>query len=437
MSKVQVSPGRSRRNYGLYRLDLYCENPLLLWIVRTVTARFMQEEQKKQPMKSTIRTERTERTEVENGSNRAVWLTAKRTGFEIKPAPYTGPRENEIIVKNHAVAINPVDWLLPLICDFAFPWIKYPFILGSDVAGEVVEVGSAVTRFKVGDRVLGHAVGGDKARNSSAEGGFQEYTVLLEHMVAPIPITMPYENAAVLPLGLSTAACGLFQKDHLALDYPLAVTKPTGKTLLIWGGSTSVGSNAIQLAVASGYEVITTASPKNFDYVKRLGAHQMFDYKSRTVVRDIIEAFKGKKCAGAIAIGHGSAQACIDVLQACDGNKFVSMATPAVSFDNTPTGFRRMLWLVPKIASMIFANVLMEFKKRMGGIQTKFIFGSSLLENAVGPLIYVDFLPAALADGRYAAAPDPLIVGRGLEMIPAAMLKQKNGVSAQKVVVLL
>ncbi len=89
-------------------------------------------------------------------------------------------------------------------------------------------------------------------------------------MAAPIPHTMSYEAAAVLPLALST---GLFQTDQLALQYPSATPKPTGQTVLVWGGSTSVGSNAIQLAVAAGYEVITTSSPRNFDYVTKLGGN--------------------------------------------------------------------------------------------------------------------------------------------------------------------
>lgn len=110
---------------------------------------------------------------------------------------------------------------------------------------------------------------------------------------------MAYEDAAVLPLALSTAACGLFQKDQLGLEYPSATAKPTGKTLLVWGGSTSVGSNAIQLAVAAGYDVIATASPRNFDYVKGLGAGQVFDYNSSTVVADIVAALHGRTIAGA------------------------------------------------------------------------------------------------------------------------------------------
>jgi len=370
-------------------------------------------------------------------SNNAVWLPAKRGGFEIKPAPYTSPRENEIVVRNRAVAINAIDWLTQSMGDIFFPWIKYPFIVGSDVAGEVVEVGTAVSRFKVGDRVLGHAVGADKKRNRSAEGAFQEYTVLLAHMTAPIPDAMAYENAAVLPLTLSTAACGLFQKDQLALRHPSAHPEPTGKTLLIWGGSTSLGSNAIQLAVAAGYEVITTASPKNFGYVKGLGATQVFDYRSRTVVKDINKALHGQMIAGALAIGAGSIDACLDIVHACKGDKFVSVASTPVSFEKAPSGRRRTLWLVPTMARVIASMVAMTVKSRIRGIRTKMIFGTTLFENEVGPMIYADFLPSALADGRYVAAPDPLVVGHGLDQIPAALESQKKGVSAKKLVVAL
>jgi len=370
-------------------------------------------------------------------SNNAVWLPAKRAELEIKPAPYTSPRENEIVVKNRAVAINAIDWLTQSMGDIFFPWTKYPFIVGSDVAGEVVEVGTAVSRFKVSDRVLGHAVGADKKRNSSAEGAFQEYTVLLAHMASPIPDAMAYENAAVLPLTLSTAACGLFQKDQLALRHPSAHPEPTGKTLLVWGGSTSLGSNAIQLAVAAGYEVIATASPKNFDYVKGLGATQVFNYKSRTAVKDIIKAFNGRMIAGALAIGVGSTEACLDIVHACKGDKFVSIATTPVSFDKAPKGHRRTLWLVPTMARMIASTAAMTIKSRVRGVRTKFIFGTTLFDNEVGPMIYADFLPSALADGRYVAAPDPLVVGRGLDQIPAALEAQKKGVSAKKLVVTL
>ncbi len=122
-------------------------------------------------------------------TNTAAWLVAKQAKLEVKPAPYMHPRENEIVVKNHAVAINPLDWINQIAGNIVSRWIKYPFVLGKDLAGEVVEVGNAITRFKVGDRVLGHAVGTDKNPNTSAESAFQIYTVLLAHMAAPIPST--------------------------------------------------------------------------------------------------------------------------------------------------------------------------------------------------------------------------------------------------------
>ena len=364
-------------------------------------------------------------------SNTAAWLAgAKVYPFEIKSAPYTSARENEIVVKNGAVAINPIDWIKQDTGNLLFSWIKYPFVLGWDVAGEVVEVGHGVTRFRVGDRVVGLAAGMDPKRNRSAESAFQTYTVLLAHMASPIPSTLSYESAAVIPLGLSTAACGLFEEDQLALPYPSVHPKPTGKTLLIWGGATSVGVNAIQLAIAAGYEVITTASPKNFEYVKKIGASQVFDYNSNTVVDDLIRAFKGKTIGGAMSIGPGAADACLDIVDKCKGDKVIAMATypmpqpPPKSFVLLTTAYCYVSWMISHW-----------FKSKARHIRTKFIFGSSLIDNGVGKAIYEDFLPEALAEGTFIAAPEPHVVGKGLEYIQPACDFQKKGVSATKVVV--
>jgi NADPH:quinone reductase-like Zn-dependent oxidoreductase len=191
--------------------------------------------------------------------------------------------------------------------DLMFDWLKYPLVMGYDVAGEVVEVGEGVdpTQFKIGDRAVGHAVGMDKRSNKNSEGGFQKYTVLRINMVSRIPADMPYEKACVLPLCLSTASCGLFMKDQLTLQFPSVTPRSTGETLVVWGGSTSVGSNAIQLAKATGYEVITTASPKNFDYVKQLGASYAFDYRSPATVKEIINLLKDKHAPVHSLLGMG------------------------------------------------------------------------------------------------------------------------------------
>jgi NADPH:quinone reductase-like Zn-dependent oxidoreductase len=369
--------------------------------------------------------------------NKALWLNAKRAPFTVGPAPYTAPGADEIVVRVRAVAVNPFDRAIQTIGDIITPWIGYPFVVGSDLAGEVVEVGGGVTRFAVGDRVLGYAAGSDKRRNRAAEGAFQDYAVVLAHMAAPLPDTMSFEAAAVLPLGLSTAACGLFQRDFLAMNAPSAAPALTGKTLLVWGGSTSVGVNAIQLAIAAGYDVVTTASPHNFDYVKRLGAREAFDYRSKTVIADIVSALRGREIVGALAIGQGSAAACFDIVGRCKGARFVALTTPPTSFDNIPAGRGRLRRLAPAVARLVAGNIALALRARRRGVRSKFIWGSDLIANEVGPMIFEAFLPTALAQASFVAAPPPTVVGAGFAQIPVALERQRLGVSATKLVVTL
>jgi len=339
------------------------------------------------------------------------------------------------VVRTRAVAVNPVDWLIPLIGRFAYPWLKSPAVLGFDLAGEVVEVGPDVTRFQVGDRVLALAVGTEKDRNTPAEGAFQQYVVVLDRLTCPLPGHLSYEQGAVLPLGLSTAACGLFQNDQLALQHPSATPVPTGQTLLIWGGATSVGSNAIQLAVAAGYEVVTTASPRNFGHVRSLGASQVFDYHSETVVPDLISALQGKTLAGALSLASGSAGACMDVLRACKGRKFVSVASTPVSFEPLGQQPRSRLLLPRLMGRMLLATAALQLKARQAGVHTRSIWGGSLMNDEVGPLMFETFLPSALAEKRYLAAPEPQVVGQGLGAVQHGFEVQRRGVSARKVVI--
>jgi len=84
--------------------------------------------------------------------NKAAFLATKNKPLQVDATTYTPPSENEIVVKNAAVAINPYDFVIQEAANLAVAWVKLPFILGTDVAGEVVEVGKGVTRFKVGDR---------------------------------------------------------------------------------------------------------------------------------------------------------------------------------------------------------------------------------------------------------------------------------------------
>ncbi|KAK6949891.1 hypothetical protein Daesc_008214 [Daldinia eschscholtzii] len=337
-------------------------------------------------------------------TNNAAWIKeAKAHPFVVEPAPVWTPEANEVLVKNHAVAINPVDGSLQ-----AAGWwpLDYPTMLGQDVSGVIAAVGPGVIQFKVGDCVVGHALG--MATKRRQDNAFQEYTILQINMTTLLPDNIPFEKAAVLPLALSTAACALYQDTHLKLQLPaVPPQKPTGKTLVVWGGSSAVGSNAIQLAVNSGYEVIATASPKNFDYVKKLGASQVFDYSSATIQDDLINALKNKTIAGALDCIGGAPQGILQqVVANSEGVKAV--ASTKRGWPEPPTG----VTMYP-------------------------VFGTTLSGNFVGKAIYNDFLPSALKAGTFVPAPEPRIVGQGLEKIQEAVDLVKKGVSATKLVVTL
>lgn len=367
-------------------------------------------------------------------SNQAAYQPAQKApSLVVKDTPYTPPAADKIVVKNGAVAINPIDWLIQARGDIMFTHLNYPFVLGSDVAGEVVEVGKNVTRFKVGDRVLGFARASDKSINDSAEGAFQRYTVLRPDLVSHIPGNLSYEKAAVIPLGVATAAAGLFEKTELGLNLPSYPAKPyNGKTLIVWGGSTSVGCNAIQLAVAAGYEVFSTASPKNFEYLKSLGASKVFDYRNPCVAEEIVKALKGKTTAGALSIGQGAAEKCMEILDKSSGHKFVAMATFPVP-QKEPQSFvflRTALFFVSWL-------IVYKFKGMFKGIQSNLLNAGMITNSKVGHAIFVDYLPAALKAGAFIPAPDAEVVGHGLDRIQDAFNAQKKGVSAKKLVVTL
>ena len=369
--------------------------------------------------------------------HRVMQLSAKRTALAIAQATDIVPGPGEIAVRVRALAVNPFDRYVEALGDLISAYLTYPVVPGSDVAGDVVEVGEGVTRFRIGDRVLGHAAGLEKSRNNPAEGGFQERVLLLDHMSSPIPDHLSFEQAAVLPLGLSTAATSLFQRDLLGLSAPRSKPASRGEVLIVWGGSTSVGSNAIQLAKAAGYEVLTTCSPRNKAYVEQLGASYVFDYSAADVERQIVTLLRGRRVAGAVAIGKGAAAACIDILAACEGKRFVAQVTPPASFDDVRPGPGRWRQLLPAFLKIIYGNLALAMRARRKGVATKMVWGGALVDNEVGPMIYQTFLPEVLANGSYLAMPAPDVVGHGLEAVPAAMERQRRGVSARKLVVTL
>ncbi|KAI8252040.1 Protein TOXD [Colletotrichum sp. SAR 10_98] len=190
------------------------------------------------------------------------------------------PADDYILVKTTAVAINPTDWKHVDLADKAGCvgiWV------GCDYAGIVEEVGSGVTKdFKKGDRICGPVNGSNALRE--IDGAFAKYIAVKGDLQIKTPDNITDEEAATLGIAVTTVGQGLYQT--LKLPLPSSPAKEP-KTILIYGGSTAMGISGIQYAKLSGYDVITTASPHNFDYLKELGASAVFDYKSPTVSEDI------------------------------------------------------------------------------------------------------------------------------------------------------
>jgi NADPH:quinone reductase-like Zn-dependent oxidoreductase len=335
--------------------------------------------------------------------NQAAWLPAKGETLKIGPAESYSPGPSEILIQNKAIAINPVDWKQQASGIFI---ASFPTILGCDTSGVVVEVGSSVTAFQKGDRIVAHCIGIKTQKD--ANEAFQKYSVVPAELTSLIPESMSFPDAAVIPLGLSTAGAGLYEKGNLGLPLPTARPKSTGKTLLIWGGSSSVGSSAIQLAVASGLRVITTASKHNFSYCEKLGASKVFDYSSASIVGDIVAELQNGDFAGAYdAIGTSTLQVVDIVAQVGGGHIATALAPPDASA--TPSTVK-----VTRIFGIPMGN-----------------------GNTVGQEIYGSFLPQALKSGQFKPMPPAKVVGEGLGAIQGAMDQLKAGVSASKLVVTL
>ncbi|KAJ7592232.1 GroES-like protein [Mycena floridula] len=194
-------------------------------------------------------------------------------GIHEKPIP--SPGKDEVLVKIRAAALNPADWLLKV---YTFPRIKivYPLLVGSDIAGEIEEVGEAVEGWNKGDRIF--------CQGSYSDGeyaAFQQYALMPANLIAKIPERMSFSEAATLPVGIISALGGLWAPKHqhgLNLE-PSWDLKPrySGPAVVI-GGSSSVGQYAIQVLRISGFSpIITYASARHGEHLKSLGATHIID----------------------------------------------------------------------------------------------------------------------------------------------------------------
>ncbi|EED21997.1 zinc binding dehydrogenase, putative [Talaromyces stipitatus ATCC 10500] len=356
--------------------------------------------------------------------NEAAWLESLGHPLKVGPGPQPDPADDEVVIIVAYAAVNPLDWkasalvfspsafllthlippspgLIGSLQDGAHP-VDTPHILGADVSGTVVQLGRKVTRFQIGQRVIGFCDG--LIINNKAKTGYQRYSTLSEIMITAIPDSLPLANAVVLPLSISTAAMGLFVK--LGLPLPSFNPEPTGKSILIWGGSSSMGCTAIQFAVAAGYEVITTASPANFDLVKSLGAAHVFNHKDSDIVEKVAKVLTPRVSNAFDCIASAETQKVTsEILSKIGGGKLALLNPLECPFPDN----------VEPIS--VFA------------------YEPGLMDSYIGEFIWQTYVPEGLANGKLKAKPEPMVIEGGLAKVQEGIDLLRKGVSGKKIVI--
>lgn len=222
--------------------------------------------------------------------------------------PTPQPDENEVRIHIAYTSVNPVDWKIREgYLKHLFPH-EFPLIPGWDAAGTISKVGKNVNKFKVGDEVYSYC------RKPIVQWGtYTEYICFDVNDVALKPKNLSMAQAASIPLVGLTAWQALFDVAKLK----------AGENVLIHAGAGGVGSLAIGLAKNAGAKVFTTASEKNHDYVRKLGADEPIDYKKFDFVDKMHEILPHGADVVFDCVGSDTLQRSFDVIKI--GGRLVSI----------------------------------------------------------------------------------------------------------------
>jgi len=218
------------------------------------------------------------------------------------------PAEGEVLVEVAATSFNPVDaGIRAGYLQQVFP-ISLPHIPGIDVAGTVAALGAGVTRWTVGEQVIGFLP-------MVPDGAAAEFVTASAEILAPAPTAVPLMHAAALPAAAQTAWQALFE--HAELQ--------SGQRVLINGAGGGVGGYTVQLAKRAGAFVIATASPRSADAVRAQGADQIIDYTTTTPAEALTEPVDA--VLNLVSASESEILALTGLIR--DGGAIVTTATPA------------------------------------------------------------------------------------------------------------
>ncbi|WP_260963040.1 NADP-dependent oxidoreductase [Pseudomonas citri] len=291
-------------------------------------------------------------------------LTFKRYGKspDIDLAQVARPtiKADELLVEVHAAGLNPIDNMIPT--GMFKPVLKFqlPAIMGSDLAGVVTEVGSAVTRFKVGDAIFASLF-------DLGNGSIAEFAAVPERVAAPKPDALDFVQAASIPMVGLTSWQALKERAHLE----------PGQKVFIPAGSGGIGTFAIQLAKHLGAKVATTTSTTNVPLVRSLGADEVVDYKK--------QAFEHVLGGYDVVLGttRGDAiEKSIGILKA--GGKIVSLVGP---LDKAFAKARRMNLLLTFVLGLMSRKIIGLAKKNHVSYSFLFVRPQGAQLHDIGKLI--------------------------------------------------
>lgn len=260
-------------------------------------------------------------------------------------------------------------------------------------------------------------------------GAFQLFPVADMAGVAKLPDHISYTSGCVLPACFATAEVALFHKGKMELPLPQLDAKPNGKIVLVWGASSAVGSCAVQMLKAAGFEVAAVAGGHNAQYCKNLGADYVFDHKSENVVEEICKALQDKPFAGVYCAIIDN-----DVIGKCaliasrlgkdDVSRVVGTVLPPVMPYTEP---------VPDGVRIIYSQC----SDVVPGSELSAQMGREKLAatDPIAEYIWGKWLEPALERGIMKCMPGAKVAGQGLENIQAGCDKWAQGVSAMKIVV--
>ena len=338
----------------------------------------------------------------------AAILPSKAAGFlEVNQRPTPTPGPHDLLIEVKSIALNPIDYHQR---DTGFPPLgHYPTVLGSDIAGIVLSAGSSVPfgAPKPGARVAAFAPS-FFTKGLPDYGAFQTRVLVPTENVLPLPEKMSFNEASVLPMAVVTAWSGWYS---IGLSRETAFTAEDRKGMLVWGGASNVGCAAVQIAKSMGFKVYVTASEKHREYLKGLGASEVFDYRSEDVVESVVKA--AKKDGVSVQLGYdavGQVGSCLEILKVLKGEATAKLATARPLSEDSPQA---------EGVEVKFVAAPKDEKERTEHFQ--FVFGVWLKEK--------------LEKGEFVPTSKVQVVEGGLESINKGLDELKKGVSGVKLVV--